>query len=153
MKPFTVAVEIDLPRAQVIERFDDPQNLFKWQKGLLRIEPISGVPGQPGAKMRLVYENRGRTMELIETVTERKLPDVFSGVYEWHHGRNTLHNRFIEVGPNRTRWESTCEYHFTALLPKVMGFLAPGMFRRQSHGFLEGFKAFCEQGRDVRQEG
>ena len=150
MKPYTVSIEIDLPRDRVIELFDNPDNLFKWQTGLQSFEHLSGQSGQPGARSKLVYQAGKRTIELFETVTERKLPDEFNGIYEWNGGKNTLQNRFIELGPNRTKWESTCEYHFTSILLKLMGFLAPGMFRKQNLGFLESFKAFCEHGRDVR---
>lgn len=31
MKPYTVAVEIDLPRDKVIELFDNSENMFHWQ--------------------------------------------------------------------------------------------------------------------------
>ena len=152
MKPYTVEIEIALPRERVIELFDNPDNLFKWQAGLQSFESISGEPGHPGAKSKLVFKNGRHTIELIETVTERNLPDEFNGRYEWSGGRNTLRNRFIELGPNRTKWESTCDYQFSAVLPKLVGFVAPGMFRKQNLKFLRAFKAFCEEGRDVRTD-
>lgn len=34
---------------------------------------------------------------------------------------------------------------------KVMGFLMPGMFKKQSQQFAEDFKAFAERGVDVRE--
>ena len=150
MKPYTVEIEINLPRDRVIELFDNPDNLFKWQTGLQSFEHLSGEPGQPGARSRLVYQNGKHRIELIETVTERNLPDAFSGTYEWNGGKNTLRNRFIALGPNRTRWESTCEYQFSSFMLKMMGFFTPGMFRKQNLKFLHNFKAFCEHGRDVR---
>ena len=102
MKPYTVDIEIALPRDRVIELFDSAENLFKWQTGLQSFEPISGEPGQPGARSKLVYQNGKHTIELFETVTERNLPDEFNGTYEWNGGKNTLRNRFIELGPDRT---------------------------------------------------
>ncbi len=151
MKPYTVEIEIDLPRDRVIELFDNPDNLIKWQKGLQSFEHISGEPGQPGAKSKLVYLNGKHRVELIETVTERNLPDEFNGRYEWPGGQNTLRNRFIKLGLSRTKWESTCDYQFSGLMPKLMGFFFPGMFRKQNLTFLRNFKAFCEEGRDVRE--
>lgn len=150
MKPYNVEIEIDLPRERVIELFDNPDNLPKWQKGLQSFEHLSGEPGQPGAKSKLVYLNGKHHFELIETVSVRDLPDEFSGSYEWEGGRNTLQNRFIALGALKTRWESTCHYEFTSIGMKIMGALVPGFFRKQNMSFLEAFKAFCETGRDIR---
>lgn len=153
MKPYTVQIEIDLPRAKVIELFDSTDNLFKWQNGLQSFEHVSGEPGQAGAKSKLVYLNGKQRVELIETVTERNLPDEFNGIYEWSSGSNTLRNRFIEISPTRTKWESTCSYEFRGFVLRMMAFFCPGMFRRQNMKFLRNFKAFAEEGRDVRDAG
>ena len=136
----------------MIELFDNTDNLFKWQTGLQRFQHISGEPGQPGAKSKLVYLNGKHTIELIETVTERNLPDEFNGTYEWPGGRNTLRNRFIELGPERTKWESTCVYHFSSCMLKMMGLFCPGMFRKQNLSFLQKSKAFAEEGRNVNEK-
>ena len=150
MKEYTVHVDIDLPRHRVIELFDNTDNLFKWQTGLQSFDHISGEPGQPGAKSLLVFQSGKQRVELTETITERNLPEEFSGTYEWSTGMNTLRNRFIELGPNRTRLESTCSYKFSSFMLKMMGMFCPGMFRKQNQKFLDNFKAFAEEGRDIR---
>jgi hypothetical protein len=151
MKEYTVEVEIALPRDRVIELFDNTDNLCKWQTGLRSFQHISGQSGQPGAKSKLIFVNGRHTIELIETVTVRNLPDEFSGTYEWPGGRNTLRNHFIELGPARTKWESTCAYEFSSVMLKMMGFFCPGMFRRQNLSFLRNFKAFAEEGRNANE--
>jgi hypothetical protein len=153
MQEYTVSIEIDLPRDRVIALFDDPDNLFKWQTGLQSFERLSGEPGQPGAKAKLVFLNGKQRIELIETVTQRNLPDEFNGTYEWPGGKNTLRNRFIEAGPHRTIWESTCAYQFSSPMLKMMGFFFPGMFRKQNLKFLRNFKDFAEHGRNVDGQG
>jgi len=145
MKPFTVEIESALPREPVIELFDNPDNLAKWQTGLQSFEHISGEPEQPGAKSKLVFLIGKREIELIETIAQRNLPDEFNGTYEWPGGSNTLQNRFIELGPDRTKWESTCAYDFSSFIPKLMGFFCPGMFRRQNLRFMQNFKEFAEE--------
>ena len=37
-----------MPRARFIELFDDPDNLPKWQEGLISFEPLHGEPGTRG---------------------------------------------------------------------------------------------------------
>jgi hypothetical protein len=152
MKPYTAEIEIELPRDRVIELFDNSDNVFKWQNGLQSFDHVEGEPGQPGAVSKLVYDDGKHRIELTETVTKRNLPDEFDGTYEWSSGMNTLNNRFIEIGPNRTKWESTCEYEFRGFMLKLMGIFAPGMFRKQNLKFMENFKRFAETGYDVRDE-
>lgn len=149
MKPYTVSIDIDLPRAEVIKLFDNSDNMFHWQNGLQSFEHLSGEPGQPGAKSRLVYLHGKQRIELIETITSRNLPDEFNGTYEWDGGMNTLVNRFIELGPNKTRWESDCGYRFKSLFLKTIGLIMPGSFKKQNLKFLENFKAFAETGASV----
>ncbi len=153
MKAYTVSIDIELPRERVIELFDDPDNLVKWQPGLLSFERISGEPGQPGARSKLTYQHGKRTMDLIEVLEVRKLPEEFHGRYEWPGGSNTLENYFHELGPGRTRWESRCSYHFTSIPMKLMGLFASGMFKKQNQKWLQHFKEFCETGVDVRERG
>ncbi len=152
MKSFIVAVEIDLPRERVIELFDNPDNLYKWQTGLQSFEHVSGEPGQPGAVSKFVYQQGKQRIELTETITKRNLPDEFNGTYSWGGGSNTMHNRFIELAPDRTRWESTCDYQFTSVMLKLMGLFMSGMFRKQTLKFMQNFKAFAEEGRDVNAD-
>ncbi len=152
MKPYTVEIEIELPRDRVIDLFDNPDNLFKWQTGLQSFEHLSGEPGHEGATSKLVYLSGKHRIELIETITKRNLPDEFNGTYAWNGGRNTLINRFIELGAERTKWESTCEYEFSNLMMKLMGWLFPGKFREQNLMFMRDFKAFAEEDRDVRDQ-
>ena len=53
---YTCQIVIDLPRRRVVELFDDPANLPKWMTGLQSFEHVSGEPGRPGAKSRLLFE-------------------------------------------------------------------------------------------------
>ena len=144
MKPYTVQVDIDRARDEVVEKFLDTEGLFHWQTGLQSVDLISGNPFEPGAKSQLVFENNGRTIELTETILEVNLPESISAFYEWSGGMNTLENRFIELDAKRTRWESTCSYTFGSLGMKLMGFLMPGAFRRQNQSFLDNFKRWVE---------
>jgi len=145
-----MSIEIDLPREQVIQLFDNVENMYHWQTGLQQFEHLSGEPGQVGARSKMTYQQGKNKIELFETITSRNLPDEFSGSYEWGGGSNTLQNRFVEVGPNKTRWESTCEYRMKSLFMKAMALFMSGTFRKQNLMFMENFKAFAETGGSVK---
>lgn len=134
---------IDLPRDRVIELFDDPDNLAKWQPGLKSFKHLSGDPGQPGARSELIFEEGRRRIEMIETVTRRNLPDEFAGTYEAKGVMNWVSNRFVAIAPDRTRWIIETEFKFTG----IMRFLAPlmrGAFPKQTQEFMQKFKEFAE---------
>ena len=84
MRPYTVEIEIELPRDKVIELFNSSENLFKWQTGLQSFEHVSGEPGQDGAKSKLVYINGKHHIELIETVTENECARLQNAEIIWH---------------------------------------------------------------------
>jgi hypothetical protein len=147
---FSVSIDIDLPRDDVIALFDNPENLPKWQKGLQSFEPISGTPGEPGARSRLVFQMGDRRIEMTETVTKRNLPDEFNGTYDTEGVFSVVNNRFESVGPNKTKWVSENEIRFSGYM-KVLGLLMKGTFSKHSLQFMQDFKAFAERGVDVRQ--
>jgi hypothetical protein len=147
---YTITIVIDLPRDKVVALFDEPANLQKWQRGLLSFEPLSGQAGQAGAKSKLVFQMGKRRMEMIETITRRDLPDAFDGTYDVEGVHNIVENRFSELGPDKTLWESHNIFEMKGLMMKAMALLAPGMFRRQSQKYAEDFKAFAERGVEVR---
>ena len=91
---YTVSIDINKPLGEVVELFDNPENLKHWMKGLQSFEHLSGTPGQPGAKSKLVFQTGSRRLEMIETVTSRNLPKEFSGTYEAGGVFNIVSNYF-----------------------------------------------------------
>lgn len=141
---YTVETEINLPIARVVELFDDPENLKHWQPGLISFEPISGTPGQPGAKSKLKYKMGKRDIEMVETITVRNLPDEFSGTYEAKGVFNIVKNYFRPVSESKTKYISENEFQFKGFM-KLIGFLMPGAFRKESEKYLLQFKEFAEK--------
>jgi carbon monoxide dehydrogenase subunit G len=141
---YTTEIQIDLPVEEVTALFDNPDNLKYWQPGLQSFEPISGTPGQPGAKSRLKFKMRRRVIEMIETVTVRNLPVEFSGTYEAKGVLNMVTNRFVPIAENKTRYITEQEFQFSGIM-KIIGVLMPGAFRKQSQQYMQYFKEFAEQ--------
>ena len=140
---YTVAIDLSLPRDKVVELFDNPENMPEWQDSLVSYEHLTGVPGQEGATARLVHKFGNRKVEMMETVASRNMPDEFTGVYEARGAWNRVLNRFIELGPNQTRWIFESEFRCSGFL-KIMTFLMPGMFKKASLKDMRQFKKFAE---------
>lgn len=158
---YTVSIEIALPRARVAQLLADPAHLPKWLRGMVLHEPISGAHGQVGTRSRVVLQTGKQTMECTETITRREPVDleaipqgsvvhfereiVADGMW------SAVRERLTEAGPQTTLWQSESEYRFSGMLMRLVGFMMPGAFRKQSLRHMEDFKAFAEHGQDVRE--
>ena len=140
---FTNEVTVNLPRSRFVELFDDPENLKLWQPGLLSFEAVSGTPGEPGATSRLLYKQGRGTMEMLETVTRRELPDAFDGTYDAKGVHNVCRNEFHDIGSTATRWVAHNTFEFSGVM-KVLGFVFASMFPKQNLKTMNAFKAFAE---------
>jgi uncharacterized membrane protein len=140
---YTCTVEINKPIDHVVKLFDSPENLKKWMQGLESFEPISGIPGQPGAKSLLKFKMGKRQMEMIETVTVRNLPSEFTGTYEVKNVFNIVKNSFEKIDDKRTRYSTEQEFRFNGFM-KIIAFMMPGAFKKQSMKYLLAFKNFAE---------
>jgi len=146
---YSTEITLDLPREEVIKKLDNADNLKHWQRGLVSVEHLEGIPGNTGAKMKLKYILGKRKMELVETITKRNFPDEFHANYDMDGIHNVQENYFEELPDGKTKWRSEAEFQFTSLMMKMMGFLMPGTFKKQSKKYLMDFKAFAEKGTSV----
>jgi carbon monoxide dehydrogenase subunit G len=140
----THEITVDLPRQRVLELIMDPANFPKWQPGVKTFELLSGQQGQPGAKAKVVIESHGMKLEMIETIIERRLPDVYSLRYDGKGVKNTVENRFYEAAPNRTRWVMTNILE-VGLMMKMAAPVINEIVGKQNHDSMKAFKAFAEQ--------
>lgn len=141
---YSSEIEINLPVKKVVELFNNPDNLKLWQPGLQSFQHLSGTPGEPGAKSKLHYIMGKRDIEMIETITVNNLPDEFSGTYEAKGVWNEVKNCFIPLDENRTLYRCENEFQFSGFM-KIIGFLMPGAFKKESYKYLVQFKEFAEK--------
>ncbi|MEO8934376.1 MAG: SRPBCC family protein, partial [Xanthomarina sp.] len=71
---YTTEILICTPVLDFVKKMQNLENLKYWQRGLISYDHISGVPGDVGSKMKLVYKVGTRQMELIETVIHKHFP-------------------------------------------------------------------------------
>lgn len=140
---YTTSVEINLSRDKVLDLFDNPANMYKWQPELKSFEHISGETGQPGTQSRLVYEMGKRQIEMIETVEERKFPDSFKSTYKAKGVKNIVVNKFEEHTDTKTIWTTENEFKFSGFMAIISKFMN-GAFRKQTLKTMHQFKEFAE---------
>lgn len=133
---------IDLPRETVIQLFDNTDNLAKWQEGLESFVHKSGDFGQPGSKYDIVIVQGKRRIEMVETIVERALPDRFAATYEAKGVWNLVENAFVDRGES-TEWRLDTEFKCTGFI-RLMTWVAPGLFRKQTAKMMANFKRFAE---------
>ncbi|WP_027020375.1 SRPBCC family protein [Corynebacterium sputi] len=154
------AVEIDKPYDEVARLLADPDIRPRWLRGLVSHEPLNGADGHVGTRSRIVFRAGKQEMECTETITRRSPVDLdsigqattvyFEREITAKGMSSNTRDKISHMADGRTCWESTEEYRFTG----VMRFLAPlmrGAFARQSLLHMNDFKAFAENGTDVRE--
>ena len=149
---YTTEVVINLPREEVIKKLDNAENMKHWQRGLQGYELLEGTPGKPGAKMKLDYKMGKREMSMTETITKNEFPSEFHANYDTKGVHNIQKNYFHEVDGSTTKWVSESEFQFAGFGMKLLGWLMPGAFKKQSQKYLDDFKAFAENGTSVAEE-
>lgn len=145
---YTTEIVVDVPREEFIKKMDDPDNMKHWQQGLIGYEQLSASPGQEGSRMSLSYEMGKRKMDLVETIIKKNLPEEIHMTYQTKGVHNIQKNYFKEED-EKTRWVSESEFQFSGFGMKLMGFLMPGAFKKQSLKYMQDFKAFAENGTSV----
>lgn len=142
---FTCSIIIDKPIHEVVAAFTNDEIRNQWQDFFISSEPINGSPGQEGSRARIVFKSPNGPQELTETITVNNLPHEFSGIYEHKHMDNTMRNLFTPISENSTRYDAEVEYTaFRGFLPKLMAWLAPGMFKKQVDKQLIALKKLLE---------
>ena len=141
---FKLELTINKSLSEVWKAFDNIENLKKWQPTLVKFEPVSGIPGQPGALSKLTYEEGGREFTLIEKIIHRDEPNSFDGVYENNFADNIIRNKFIELGQQQTVWAMETEFKFKTLIMKLMGPLMKKNFAARTQRDMERFKEMVE---------
>jgi len=147
---YTIEIDIDLPRDEVIEKLDNVENMKHWMRGLVSYELLSGSAGEEGARTDLKFKMGKRDLEMVETIIKRNFPDEFHAHYDSKGVHNIQKNYFIAHDDTKTTtWKSECEFQFAGFGMKLMGFLIPAAFKKQSLKYAQDFKNFAEKGISV----
>lgn len=142
---FEIELDIDAPADTVWRAFNNPDHLPRWQPSLQSYEGISGEPGWPGAVSLLVYHEKGRRIEMTETVREREEGRRYAGSYENAWSVNDMTCTFTPLDDNTTRWHAVVQYRLKGWVKLLSLMLRNGIRARVLDDMLR-FKALVESG-------
>ena len=141
---YRLALDIDAPRARVVELFLDPGTLSAWQPDLVSFETISGTdPRAVGAKSRQVHKTGKSEVVMVETITVHDFPERFAASYEADKVWTLVEPRFTEVDAGTTRWIVDNTFKCGGVV-RLMAVLFPAMLRKQTLTFMQRFKDYVE---------
>jgi uncharacterized protein YndB with AHSA1/START domain len=141
---FKLELLINRPRSEVWQAFNDSEKMKSWQPSLVKVEPLRGIQGQPGAESRLTFKENEREFSLVETITHCQEPERFDQKYENQFSSNTVKNVFVEQEQRQTLWTIETEYTFKTLAMKIMGPLYNKNFAGRTQRDMEYFKKMME---------
>ncbi|MFH0757094.1 MAG: SRPBCC family protein [Bacteroidota bacterium] len=140
---YSAEIIIELPRQKLVELFDNTENMYKWQEGLLSFDHLEGTPGHEGARSSLVYASRKGDLKMTGTIIRRNLPDEFHVLYEAKGVYNEIYNHFTENEPGKTTWRTVNVFRFRGLMA-LMALFMKSAFKSQTLLTMERFKIFAE---------
>ena len=140
---YTLSNTINKPLEEVIEKFKDSEGAKKWMEGLQKIEPISGTPGEVGAKTNFYFIHKNKEMIIEETILEQNLPDQIKFAYHSSMGYNEVEMRFEPISDQSVRQINNSYFELKGIM-KLMSFLMKGLFKKQSMKYMDGFKNYVE---------
>ena len=138
-----VTVTINKPVEKVWELFMNPDNLKNWLTGFVSVEPISGNAGEAGSVSKLKFMERGKLVEVKETVMAATPNKQYSFEMEHKdfHGKTDV--RLVSLG-NRTEFIQTVEFFPKGFMMKLMMPIVKGAMKKQMENELINLKNFIE---------
>ncbi|HEY5774300.1 MAG TPA: SRPBCC family protein [Chitinophagaceae bacterium] len=138
-----VTITINQPVEKVWELFMNPDNLKNWLTGFVSVEPISGNTGEPGSVSKLKFMERGKLVEVTETVMAA-MPNQqysFEMEHEAFHAKTDV--RLVSFG-TRTEFIQTVEFFPKGFMMKLMMPIVKGAMKKQMLNELNNLKNFIE---------
>ncbi|MDH3439226.1 MAG: SRPBCC family protein [Gammaproteobacteria bacterium] len=136
-------IEIDAGLDDVWTAFTNPDNMRRWVQNFESFTPKSGIPGQPGATAEVAFNENGKRVVMLETITERRDPNFLAGSYETDHGKTVIVNHFEAIDESHTRWTSWCRFTMTGFL-RLMSLFVGRIVRKRTEGDMQRFKLMVE---------
>ena len=140
---YTEEIEINTNIDSVIILFDNPYNMKEYMQGIESYNLISGEIREIGAKAEITAVMGENKVIMIEEIITNDLPTEKKVTYKADRVYNIVINRFEKVSENKTKFINEQEFEFKGYM-KIIGFIMPSAFKKQSRVYLQNFKEFAE---------
>jgi hypothetical protein len=130
---------MDASLATVWAAFNDSSIKGRWQQNFESYTHMSGDPGRPGAVSELTFNENGKMVVIIETITESRAPDFLSAKYESKYSSTVIVNHFKSIDENTTRWTTWCNFTFKGFM-KIMALFIAGTIRNRTEDDMHRFE-------------
>ena len=127
----------------VIVLLDNPYNMTKYMEGIESYKMLSGNINEVGAKAEITASMGENKIVMTEEIITNNLPEEKKVTYKADGVYNIVTNRLTIISDTKTKLINEQEFQFTGYM-KIMGYLMPGVFKKQSKMYLENFKNFVE---------
>ncbi|HUF03119.1 MAG TPA: SRPBCC domain-containing protein [Aridibacter sp.] len=137
-------VTIDAPKADVWRAFNDDKKTKQWIKGLESIELVSGEKRQPGSRYRLVVNNEGEKVEMIETIEEVKEGELFAFTLDAEPLTDNVRVTFEEKD-GKTEMVQYDSVKAKGIIWQTLFYWMQSTFQQSTQEHLERFKNLVEE--------
>ena len=143
---YTTEIIINKPVEKCFSALENLENMKHWQLGFENVEHISGIPRAIGSKIKLNYRFGKRKMSLEESVMAKEKNHCIHFNFNTKGLLNIQENFFEKIDKTTTKWICINEFIPTNFSARIMLFLMPKAFKKQSKKYLTDFKNFVENG-------
>lgn len=152
MLSYTSEIIINKPVTTCFSEIVNLDSMKHWQEGLISIEHISGTPREIGSVMILNYLFGKRKMKLTESVTHRENNSSIHFNFDTKIMHNVQKNTFEVIDETTTKWVSKNQFFPRNFSARIMLFLIPKAFKKQTKKYLTNFKNYVENGTSIANQ-
>lgn len=144
---YTIETEINKPLDSVISSCNDVDTYHKWMPGIVSHTILKGQARTVGTQSVFIFQMGNKTFEMEETVLQNNGTEIISQFVS-NGVVNTQRTLFSALGEGKTLYQVHESFQMKGLM-KIIGFLMPGSFKKQTRKFVDAFKEFVESRKDT----
>ncbi len=137
-------VEISKPPSEVYEFLTDEENLSIWIKNFIRLDRLEGEDGQVGSTSRHIYNENGKTIEMIEEILAVRENELFEAILRNDEMEMRIRNELSERDDRGTILKVQSELKPKKFWTRLTTMLFRKRISRRQHSDLHRLKEAVE---------